>query len=147
MPDFVVTVSADAKRISANLRKAAAQDLQRNLRRRVAPVAQPLIQAARTAAEEELPHHGGLADIVAKTPIRVKVKYTAKRLQVRIVAIGKTAAGTNRGKFRHPVWGNREVWVDQTTVPGWFTKTIRRNADEPLRRAVLRAVDDTLRNL
>jgi hypothetical protein len=31
----------------------------------------------------------------------------------------------NRGKWRHPVFGNRDVWVEQTFTPGWFDKPVR----------------------
>ena len=33
----------------------------------------------------------------------------------------------NDGEWRHPVMGNRDVWVDQYVSPsGWFTATARR---------------------
>lgn len=32
---------------------------------------------------------------------------------------------TNKGSVRHPVFGDREVWVDQTfSPPGWFDRTL-----------------------
>ena len=31
----------------------------------------------------------------------------------------------NRGRWRHPVFGNRDVWVEQTFTPGWFDKPVR----------------------
>lgn len=29
----------------------------------------------------------------------------------------------NRGEWRHPVFGNRDVWVTQRVTPGWFDRT------------------------
>lgn len=48
------------------------------------------------------------------------------------------AAGGNRASFRHPVFGNREVWVTQTTRP-FFRKNI-----EPQRAKFLDALESAL---
>jgi hypothetical protein len=29
----------------------------------------------------------------------------------------------NRGKWRHPLFGNRSHWFEQSVTPGWFDKT------------------------
>jgi hypothetical protein len=42
--------------------------------------------------------------------------------------------------WRHPVFGNREVWVDQKGGP-WFADTIKRRAPE-FRSAIVKAMDD-----
>lgn len=34
------------------------------------------------------------------------------------------------GGWRHPVYGNRENWVDQIGRPDWFARPIRRHADD-----------------
>lgn len=39
--------------------------------------------------------------------------------------------GLNFDGWRHPVFGNRNVWVNQgTTVPGWFTETLAGSRDD-----------------
>lgn len=44
----------------------------------------------------------------------------------------------NRGRWRHPVFGNRDVWVEQRPGNrGWFTDTL--NAKRPaIRKAIER---------
>ncbi|MGO1049781.1 hypothetical protein [Crossiella sp. CA198] len=32
-----------------------------------------------------------------------------------------------KGSWRHPVFGNQENWVGQTSTPGWFKGTLRRH--------------------
>ena len=41
----------------------------------------------------------------------------------------------NAGKWRHPVFGNRNVWVEQTFTPGWFSKPIQKHRPE-IREAI-----------
>jgi len=33
----------------------------------------------------------------------------------------------NKGKWRHPVFGNTDVWVNQTSTAGWFDNTLRKH--------------------
>ncbi len=53
--------------------------------------------------------------------------------------VGIDATGT----WRHPVRGNRRIWVTQSApgAIGWFTKTIDRNVPQ-FRKAILRAMED-----
>ena len=45
--------------------------------------------------------------------------------------------------WRHPVFGHRDVWVQQTPSPtGWFTRPTRA-ATPTVRAAVLKAMNDT----
>jgi hypothetical protein len=40
----------------------------------------------------------------------------------------------DKGKWRHPLWGEEEKWVTQTVSPvGWFTKTAERHGDDAYR--------------
>lgn len=52
----------------------------------------------------------------------------------------------NTGRIRHPVFGNRRRWAQQTTTPLWWDKTVR--AHQPrITREVERVVDDVRRRL
>lgn len=75
----------------------------------------------------------GLRTNIAKG-ISTKITYSGFRTGVRIRADSqylppsqKVLVGdTNRGKVRHPVFGDREVWVTQTFTPkGWFDRTMQ----------------------
>jgi hypothetical protein len=52
----------------------------------------------------------------------------------------------NEGRLRHPVFGNKRRWAQQTTTPLWWDKTVR--AHQPrIQREVERVVDDVRRRL
>ena len=92
--------------------------------------AKPAIVAVRAAARDQLPHKGGLNELVAKAPARVATRTTGARVGVRITDRGSGVRGTNRGVIRHPVFGSN-VWVEQTLrTSGWFDDTLLRMQPE-----------------
>lgn len=81
----------------------------------------------------KLPTHTGLRKNIARGITR-KITYSGTRGGVRIRADAKylpadqrvLVVATNRGKVRHPVLGDRNIWVDQTfSPPGWFDRTLK----------------------
>ncbi len=87
--------------------------------------------------------------------IKSKVNYTGRRIGARISIDAsmlprsqrKMPAHINRGRVRHPVWGHRDRWVQQTfTPPGAFDKPIIRHR-QAVRRKVEAAVTEVLRTL
>jgi hypothetical protein len=132
-----MTVEGDAfKALQRNLKAVDRRDLRRELNRGLRDGAKPLIGDARDAARSELPSTGGLADRVAGKPMSISI--TQAGVQVRIK--GVDAVSTNRGRLRHPVYGNREVWVTQSIKPGWFTDRMRREAPK-VRPDLVRAME------
>lgn len=110
----------------------------RNLLTGIRTGAQPLVGDVRAAALAILPHSGGLAAQVAASPIAVRTRLTGPSVGVRIVNTktgakkgGTTASfGTDRGSFRHPVFGRKTKWVQESCTPGWFTGTLERRSPE-----------------
>ncbi|MFM9542326.1 hypothetical protein [Streptomyces turgidiscabies] len=47
----------------------------------------------------------------------------------------------NEGRLRHPVFGNKRRWTQQTTSPRWWDKTVRSHQDR-IKREMERVVDD-----
>jgi hypothetical protein len=132
-----MTVEGDAfKALQRKLKAVDRRDLRRELNRGLRDGAKPLIGDARDAARSELPSTGGLADRVAGKPMSISI--TQAGVQVRIK--GVDAVSTNRGRLRHPVYGNREVWVTQSIKPGWFTDRMRREAPK-VRPDLVRAME------
>lgn len=90
-----------------------------------------------------LPAHTGLRKNIARGVTR-KITYRGFSTGVRIRAAGTylppeqkvLIRKTNSGnKFRHPIMGNRNVWVDQKFTPGgWFDKTMRKYGPEAVRK-------------
>ena len=52
----------------------------------------------------------------------------------------------NTGRIRHPVFGNRRRWAQQTAAPQWWDKTVRAHTDR-ITREVARVADDVRRHL
>ncbi|MDX3162439.1 hypothetical protein PV516_01310 [Streptomyces scabiei] len=52
----------------------------------------------------------------------------------------------NEGRLRHPVFGNRRRWAQQTTTPLWWDNTVRAHQGR-ITREVERVTDDVRRRL
>lgn len=75
--------------------------------------------------------------------IRTRVLTGKRRQGVQIQSAGGAMARMfNKPKWRHPLFGNKTVWYEQTGHP-YFGNTIRGHEDE-LRQAVLDALGDAL---
>ena len=144
MADFEVQGADRFLRLSKALKEAGRKDLRRELHAGMRKAARPLISKTRSEAGRRLPQRGGLARQVAKEPQRVEVR-TGRTAGVRLVVAKKAggARGANRGVIRHPVFGNREVWVDQKVPAGWFDDPIKAEATA-IRRDVERAVQNVI---
>lgn len=80
--------------------------------------------------------------------VRVKTSFAKAGAGVRVYVDSKRAPharpyeglsdGGNRGSFRHPVYGNRDVWVSQATRP-FFRPNI-----DPHRAKLLDAIETAL---
>ena len=124
MADFEVNGAEAFLLLSKALKNAGRTEMRKELHRGIQRAAKPLIPKARAEAKRRLPKRGGLADQVAREPMRVQVR-TGRDPGVRIV-VGKKRGGArqaNRGVIRHPVFG-QDVWVEQKVDPGWFDEPI-----------------------
>lgn len=143
MTDFEIRGADEFLRLSKALKAAGRGDLRKALTAGIKKAAKPLIGKSRDEARARLPQRGGLAAVVAKAPQRVQVRTGAKTAGVRIVVGGKggAARGANAGVIRHPVFGNRGVWVSQKVRPGWFEDPM--NDGAPIvRPEIERAMED-----
>lgn len=52
----------------------------------------------------------------------------------------------NAGRLRHPVFGNKKHWANQTTSPMWWDKTVARHKPR-MESEVARVLDDVRRRL
>jgi hypothetical protein len=129
------------KVLQRKLKAMDAKDLRRELNRGLKDAAGQMIPVARDAARGSLPQTGGLADRVASAPMRISV--TTGR--VRIMAKGMDRR-SETGRLRHPVFGNREVWVTQQIKPHWFTERMRERAPQ-VRRELVEAMDRIARKV
>jgi hypothetical protein len=95
----------------------------------------------------------GLRETVARS-LKTRIKYSGFTVGLRIYS--DTRVMTNRqkrlpyyldgqGRWRHPVFGNRNVWVGQLGQP-YFYKTLDRHRDR-MREAIVDGVNDALKEL
>lgn len=140
--DFEIRGADEVLRLSKALKHAGRGDLRKALNAGIRKAAKPLIAKSKAEAKTRLPQRGGLAAAIARTPQRVQVR-TGKDPGVRIVVGGKggAARGANAGTIRHPVFGNRDVWVSQKVRPGWFEEPMEGGAPE-VRRHIEDALND-----
>lgn len=148
MTEIIVRGAEDFLKLSKALKAAGRTELRRELNKRMRRAARPLIPLARDEARRVLPHAGGLAEQVAHAPMRVQVRTGTQTAGVRIV-VGRDRSGAraaNQGVIRHPVFGNRERWVDQAVPPHWFDGAMARNAPH-VRPEILRAVESVMQEI
>lgn len=117
--------------------------LRKQLLKEIRQVVKPVLPEIRSHAASILPKRGGLAAEVASAQLAVRTNLGPKSASVKVVS---TSPGRfrdlNRGRLRHPVFGNREKWVQQSVWPGWFTDRIE--ARKPrMQGAVLQAMRQT----
>lgn len=143
MSDVEVRVQGaqQLERVARALKEAGDKKLRSELNKALKQAAEPITAASRARALVTLPRHGGLAARAAGAPQKVSVRASGKQAGVRIGVAGRGIAGSDRGVVRHPVFGNRSVFVNQTVRGGWFSKTAEASGPE-VRTALVQALED-----
>ena len=110
----------------------------------------PLVEAVKQSALDTLPRRGGLNvwTDTSRISVRNNLLGGLNRVGMRIVATkgNHDLEDMDKGTIRHPVHGNRKVWVKQSVTPGFFTKPLEAGADE-VQAALILAMDITRRRL
>lgn len=130
--------------------KTADRTLLLAMRRNLRGLARPAAAAVQAEERRVLPKRGGLNERVASTPIGVRITAGTRSAGVRLVQGKKVLPGfvggeNDTGTIRHPVYGNRKKWVEQTGLPtGWWERPLL--AMEPQAQVAMKAVlDETAR--
>lgn len=138
--DNLATLAKELKRIGDN-------DLRKEMLRGIRTATKPMVAAAKESAHDELPKAGGLNEIVARSKFSTRTRTAGRSPGVRVVAASGINVGSiDRGRLRHPVFGNREAWVTQQVKPGWFTDAMNAHADE-VRRELMAALERVARQV
>lgn len=146
------------KRLARRLREAGRGDLQRKLTREIRRQGDPALRAVQTrflAVDMSSQAGGGYssglrARVAAATRISIlgsgiRIRVEPKKVDARY---GRTLSfGVNGKSWRHPVFGNRNVWTN-TTQRGQevFYSTLTRYENQ-WRAGVERAMDETARQI
>jgi hypothetical protein len=149
--EIKITGAEQLRALGRDLRAAGEEGklLRRELLATMRLAGKPLAEATRQSALDMLPHTGGLNEFIADSKIVARNSLTGSRVGTRIV--GKKTGGSKGahdleamdvGTFRHPVYGHRSAWVQQSVRPGWFTKPLE-DAAPALQAALLGAMNVT----
>lgn len=144
-------------RISRELRRLDNPELKKRFRKELRAAAQPLVPVVRNSIRSipaKRPYtaaglRGRLAKatrVEAKTVGRdagVAIRVDGRKMPSHQKALPKMMEG--RKRWRHPVFGNREVWVTQTAHPYFFH--VVRPAGLASRRAVNKVLDKINRDI
>lgn len=134
----------DLVKLGRRLKEAGDKELRRELFKALNRATRPLKLAAKESALTSLPNGGGLNVWVAKNVrIGTRNRLAGRNPGVRIQADrkGSDIAAMNRGRLRHPVFGNRQVWVTQQIRPGWFSRPMAAGAPA-VRRELNHVLED-----
>ena len=125
--------------------KGADKAVARSLRKRLREAGKPLAQGVIEDGPEGLPSGGGLADWLRQS--KGAISMTQTKLQIRLARGGKHDLNAiNRGRLRHPLYGNRRVWVEQSVEAGTYDKAFEKHAEQALPE-VERVLDDIMREI
>lgn len=129
-PLDVVMLHGDFQKEVAKLRQARLVDTRKALRKALTNATKPTRRKIRDAARERLPQKGGLAKWAGVMPALVTDFRTGQQqVIIRDSKRGHDLKAIDRGRLRHPLYGNRNFWYEQQIAPGFFTDTI--NAEAP----------------
>lgn len=109
-------------------------DVRRKLRPALKQAAAPIVAEAKAKASWSTRIPGAIRVGVTKKGVEIRVR--AKKAPHARAYEGLTASGTI---FRHPVFGDRDVWVAQRTRP-FLLPAVRAHRDQ-VRKAVTDVVD------
>lgn len=124
------------------------RQLAKELRDAVAPAVAEAKGRVLAIGSAGLPHDGGSLRSAVASRVQTQARLTGKSAGVRVRArksgmprgFANAPKRLNRdGGWRHPVYGNRDVWVRQLGAPDWFDDPLQARKAE-YRAAVERAV-------
>lgn len=149
--DIKVTGGSDLARVQHRLKLIADQGLGRQMGRQLRAAAAPLDPAVRREAVTAMPS-GYWPTLSRSLRFRTAVRDTAYTSEVTVRVYGdgrrqkRQVPALNRGRLRHPLYGNRRHWFDQRVRPGFVDRPADRILPDAARRmqAVIDYVADQI---
>jgi hypothetical protein len=155
--DVQMRTGDDLRRLSLALRRMDDAEVKKRFRKELRAVAQPFVPLVRNSIRSipsKRPYSAeGLRGRLSKaTRVEVRtvgrdagvaIRVDGRKMPSKMKALPKGMEGTKR--WRHPVFGNREVWVTQRPHP-YFFKVVH-PAGAAGRRAASRVVDSITRDI
>jgi hypothetical protein len=133
-------------KLAKALRELGDKELRNELYRGINRAVKPLSEAVKGDTPQFLPRRYALE--LSKT-LRIRARRRAGRNPaIFLVASAKTPRGTerdlaslNRGRLRHPLYGNRRYWYDQDVSPNWWTDPLLEGVDQ-VREELVKVIDE-----
>lgn len=134
--------------VARRCKEAGDKELRRDLMRGINRSLKPAKAAVKAAALRELPRRGGLNRVIATSRIGSRSRTGGRNPAVFLTGkkAGHDLRSVDRGRLRHPVFGNKSVWVTQEIKPGWWSRTLQDQAPR-VRREVVDVLEDVARRL
>lgn len=126
----------------------ASRDIEREIAKAVDVEMEKLEPAVRKSAMEKLPKRGGL-NVAFAARVQMKITKRHGSASLSVVALGRRDRElrlVDSGVIRHPVYGNRKVWVHQVVTPYFWTAPVR-EATASVEAAVKAALERVGRGL
>lgn len=135
-----------AKRFRAQGRAGLVRTMVKDIRNEVKP-----IQAAQRREVQSLQHAPSEWRKFSARSAKIRVSTGARSAGVRLSVNGKgqdprRARILNKGRWRHPLFGDRELWFTQTVKPGWFDRPAEKG-EPAVRNRILQILDMYKRRL
>lgn len=140
--------------LGRRLKAAGGNNLRKELLRGIRASNKGTIAKIRASARTELPHSGGLAELVSRSRIGTRTRLTGTGAGVTITGTGKNVRnlrGLNEGRLRHPVFARAEnrkhwAWVSQAVRPHWFDQPVTDDLPH-IRKSIEQVMADVARRI
>jgi len=141
--DITITGVDNLQRLARDLKEIGDKELRKELYKGINRSTKPMKAKVKNAALADMPKAGGLNKFVASARLSTTTRGGGRNPGVTIKGrkSGHDLRAIDRGKLRHPVFGDREVWVNQKVKPGFFTKTLAAEAPT-VRKELIGVIDD-----
>lgn len=148
---FKVEGGDEMKKVAKALKQAGDKELSREFSRGMSRAVKPLMQMVKVSAPLFLPDRYA-AELSASLRGRTK-RRMGKNPRLELVGSARTKQGKkrdlaslNRGRLRHPLYGDRGHWFDQKVRKDWWTHPLISGA--PIaRREVERSMGEVAKKI
>lgn len=143
--DLNVHGAAKLGAVAKRLKETGDKDLRKELYRGIQRAGKPARLAVVETARNVLPQRGGANEYIAKA-LKTRISTLANRSNDAAVRLTASRKGTdlrsiNRGRLRHPVFGNRKAWANTNVPKGWVQTAVVEQVPE-IRREIVKVLDD-----
>lgn len=149
--DVKVTGAEEFGILARRLKEAGAKDLQKELYAAINRSARPLTQKMKLSTDTYLPGRYA-AELSASLRVSTS-KLSGRNPAVRLKAAAKTPSGKprnlvalNRGRLRHPLYGNRRHWFNQAVRPRFYDEPLEQGAPR-VRAELVEAIQKVARKI